>query len=73
MDFCEVEIPKKIVQSSRGTPPKMKNIPFITGAIGLLLLCIALFGLFASRVSQNDGALLIAGAILFSAALIHRR
>lgn len=51
----------------------MKNLPLITGAIGLLLLCIALFGLFAYRVSQNDGALLIAGAILFSAAVIHRR
>jgi membrane-bound ClpP family serine protease len=48
----------------------MKNLPLIAGTCGLLLLAVGLLGVFIEKISKDDGALLIAGAILMSAALL---
>jgi hypothetical protein len=51
----------------------MKKIPLITGVCGLILVSIGLLGLFVEGISKDDGALLVAGTILFSAAQLNWR
>jgi phosphatidylglycerophosphate synthase len=52
---------------------QMKRIPLIAGVFGLIMISIGLAGLFVEKLSNNDGALLISGAIILSSLLIDWR
>jgi hypothetical protein len=65
--------PRSENEMNQNLKAQMKRIPLIAGVFGLIMISIGLAGLFVEKLSNNDGALLISGAIILSSLLIDWR